>query len=129
MQALHKKYGREVTVMAFPCNQFGSQEPKSNAEIYQFATSTYRATFPMFAKIDVNGPRAAPLYKYLKEQTGATISWNFGKFLVVDGIPKKYYEESVGVAEIVPDIEDAIIALDEAQEGQAGLIGDDEDEM
>jgi len=128
MQALHEKYGREVTVMGFPCNQFGAQEPKSNSEIFQFAKSNYRVQFPMFAKIDVNGPNAAPLYQYLKAETGARIGWNFGKFLVVEGKPTKYYGNEVGFDVIVNDIEEAIIALDEEQEGSAGLI-DEEDEM
>jgi glutathione peroxidase len=78
-------------VLAFPCNQFGGQEPGSNDEILEFATSTYDVTFPMFAKIDVNGGGAAPLYQWLKQAQpgdgdpaagGADIGWNFEKFLV-----------------------------------------------
>jgi len=78
-------------VLAFPCNQFGAQEPGSNAEIKDFATSKYDVTFPMFAKTEVNGDGASELYKYLKsaqpKEIGATsesqdISWNFAKFLV-----------------------------------------------
>ena len=74
-------------MLAFPCNQFGNQEPGSNEEIHEFATSKYDANFPMFAKIDVNGDAAAPLYKWLKDaQPGdgdtADVTWNFEKFLV-----------------------------------------------
>lgn len=74
-------------MLAFPCNQFGGQEPGTDAEILEFATSNYEANFPMFSKIDVNGDGAAPLYKWLKaEQSGegdsAEIAWNFEKFLV-----------------------------------------------
>ena len=74
-------------MLAFPCNQFGGQEPGSNAEIEEFATSKFDADFPMFAKIEVNGDGAADLYKMLKaEQPGdgdsAEITWNFEKFLV-----------------------------------------------
>ena len=74
-------------MLAFPCNQFGNQEPGSNEEIREFATSKYDANFPMFAKIEVNGDGAAPLYKWLKEaQPGdgetADVTWNFEKFLV-----------------------------------------------
>ena len=74
-------------MLAFPCNQFAGQEPGTNAEILEFATSTYDANFPMFAKIEVNGDGAAPLYKWLKgEQPGdgdtPDIAWNFEKFLV-----------------------------------------------
>ena len=73
--------------MGFPCNQFGAQEPGTNEEIAEFASSTYDVNFPMFAKIDVNGDDAAPLYQMLKEQQpgdddSADIKWNFEKFLV-----------------------------------------------
>jgi glutathione peroxidase len=70
-------------VLAFPCNQFGAQEPGTDAEILEFATSKYDATFPMFSKIEVNGDGACELYQWLREQTGgADITWNFEKFLV-----------------------------------------------
>lgn len=74
-------------MLGFPCNQFGAQEPGSDAEILEFATSKFDVTFPMFHKIDVNGDGAVPLYKWLKaEQPGAgdsaEITWNFEKFLV-----------------------------------------------
>lgn len=74
-------------MLAFPCNQFGGQEPGSAAEIREFVTSKFDVDFPMFAKIEVNGDGAAPLYKMLKQaQPGdgdsAEIAWNFEKFLV-----------------------------------------------
>jgi len=74
-------------VLGFPCNQFGNQEPGTNEEILDFATSNYDVNFPMFAKIEVNGDGAAALYDWLKaEQPGegesADIVWNFTKFLV-----------------------------------------------
>jgi glutathione peroxidase-family protein len=74
-------------VLAFPCNQFGGQEPGTNEEILEFAKSKYDANFPMFHKIDVNGDDAADLYKWLRaEQPGAgesdAVTWNFEKFLV-----------------------------------------------
>jgi glutathione peroxidase-family protein len=74
-------------VLAFPCNQFAGQESGTNAEILAFATSKYNATFPMFAKIEVNGDGACDLYKWLRhEQPGAgdtdAITWNFEKFLI-----------------------------------------------
>jgi glutathione peroxidase len=76
-----------VTVLGFPCNQFANQEPGTDAEILEFATSNYGVTFPMFHKIEVNGDGAAPLYTWLKQQQpgeGETsdIVWNFEKFLV-----------------------------------------------
>ncbi len=76
-----------LTVLGFPCNQFGAQEPGSNSEIHEFATSKYNVNFPMFAKIEVNGEDAAPLFKWLKaeqadEEGNDDIAWNFAKFLI-----------------------------------------------
>jgi glutathione peroxidase len=73
--------------LGFPCNQFGNQEPGTEAEILEFAASTYGVTFPMFAKIEVNGPSEAPLYTLLKaaqpgDGDSSDITWNFEKFLV-----------------------------------------------
>ena len=75
------------TVLGFPCNQFGAQEPGSNAEIHEFARSKYAVEFPMFAKVEVNGDGACDLYKFLKSQKSdedgnPDIAWNFTKFLV-----------------------------------------------
>jgi glutathione peroxidase len=79
-------------VLGFPCNQFGKQEPGTDAEILEFATSKYNATFPIFSKIEVNGKGACDLYKFLKaghpdEEGNEDIAWNFTKFLV-DGSGK-----------------------------------------
>ena len=73
--------------MAFPCNQFGSQEPGTNAEVFEFAQSKFGVDFPMFAKIDVNGAGASSVYAFLKdgnpdEEGNEDIAWNFTKFLV-----------------------------------------------
>ena len=77
---------RGFSVLGFPCNQFGAQEPGQAAEIQSFCSTNYDVTFPLFEKIDVNGARAYPLYEYLKRQQsgllGASIKWNFTKFLV-----------------------------------------------
>ena len=70
-------------MLGFPCNQFGAQEPGTDEEILEFATSTYGATFPMFSKIEVNGDSACELYQWLRGQTeDADITWNFEKFLI-----------------------------------------------
>jgi glutathione peroxidase len=87
LEALQRELGpRGFAVLGFPCNQFGSQEPGDAAQIEQFCASNYAISFPMFAKIDVNGGSAHPLYQYLKNQKsgllGASIKWNFTKFLV-----------------------------------------------
>jgi glutathione peroxidase len=77
---------RGFSVLGFPCNQFGHQEPGDARQISSFCASQYSISFPMFAKIDVNGAGAHPLYKYLKSKKsgllGASIKWNFTKFLV-----------------------------------------------
>jgi len=88
LQRLHEKYKDEgFVVLGFPCNQFGSQEPGSAEEIKTFCTKNYGVTFDMFAKVDVNGDNAAPLYKTLtatstKPAGPGKISWNFEKFLI-----------------------------------------------
>ncbi|MDE2235924.1 MAG: glutathione peroxidase [Gammaproteobacteria bacterium] len=74
---------RGFTVLGLPCNQFGQQEPGSEAQILQFCTSNYQVSFPLASKIQVNGEGAHPLYQWLKQQTGgADIQWNFEKFLI-----------------------------------------------
>jgi glutathione peroxidase len=87
LQALHQQYGpRGFEVLAFPCNQFGHQEPGTDAEIAAFCDTSYHVTFPVFAKIEVNGANAHPLYAWLKQEKGgllgAAIKWNFTKFLI-----------------------------------------------
>lgn len=88
LEALHKKYqDRGFAVLGFPCNQFGKQEPGSEAEIAAFCKKNYDVTFPMFAKVDVNGDQAHPLFDYLKKSLPGLlgtepIKWNFTKFLI-----------------------------------------------
>lgn len=88
LEELHRKYaGKNFEVLGFPCDQFGHQEPGDENEIKNFCSLTYDVSFPMFAKIDVNGANTHPLYQYLKgEATGILgsegIKWNFTKFLV-----------------------------------------------
>jgi glutathione peroxidase len=87
LQDLQNDYaGRGFSVLAFPCNQFGAQEPGTEGEICEFATRKFQVTFPIFAKIEVNGPKADPLWTFLKTEKsgvlGDAIKWNFTKFLV-----------------------------------------------
>jgi glutathione peroxidase len=87
LEALHRRSGDRLVVLGFPCNQFGRQEPGSESQIRQFCSEYYDVTFPLFAKIDVNGPHAHPLYLYLKSAKKGflgreAIAWNFTKFLV-----------------------------------------------
>ena len=88
LEALYEKYrAKGLEVLGFPCNQFGGQEPGSEAAIEQFCEVNYGVTFPLFAKVDVNGDHAAPVYRYLKASKPGllgteAIKWNFTKFLV-----------------------------------------------
>ncbi|KAL3652665.1 hypothetical protein CASFOL_002346 [Castilleja foliolosa] len=84
---LYEKYkGQGLEILAFPCNQFGSQEPGSNEEIQEFVCTRFKAEYPVFDKVEVNGPNSAPIYKYMKSTKssifGDSIKWNFAKFLV-----------------------------------------------
>lgn len=91
LEALWRKYrDRGLVVLGFPCDQFGHQEPGSEAEIQAFCSRTYGVTFPMFAKVEVNGDGAHPLYRHLKKAAPGllgteAIKWNFTKFLVAPG--------------------------------------------
>jgi glutathione peroxidase len=88
LEELHTTYrDRGLSVLGFPCDQFGHQEPGADAEIQAFCTRNYGVTFPLFSKLEVNGPDAHPLYRYLKQQQrglfgSEAIKWNFTKFLV-----------------------------------------------
>jgi glutathione peroxidase len=86
LEALYRKFqGQGLVILGFPCNQFGGQEPGSNAQIKQFCTSTYQVSFPLFEKIEVNGPGRHPLYVALAGKTSpfpGDITWNFNKFLI-----------------------------------------------
>jgi len=88
LEALHRKFGEQgFEVLGFPCNQFGAQEPGDAAEIAEFCTLSYDVTFPVFAKVEVNGPNTDPLYDALKKAAPGlmgtkSIKWNFTKFLV-----------------------------------------------
>lgn len=106
----YKSQGFEV--LAFPCNQFGAQEPGSDAEIKKFAEA-YGVKFPMFSKIDVNGPNTHPFYKYMKETKGSfpssDLKWNFGKFLVdKNGTCINRYAPTDSPMSITGDIEAAL---------------------
>ncbi|TPG14524.1 glutathione peroxidase [Sphingomonas oligophenolica] len=112
LEALHRDYrDRGFEVLGFPCNQFGHQEPGDAAEIAQFCTLTYNVTFPMFAKIDVNGSDADPLFERLKRDApglmgSKAIKWNFTKFLVDrNGTTVRRYAPTTKPAEIKADIE------------------------
>lgn len=104
-------HGRGLEVLGFPCNQFGSQEPGSEQEIGAFYEKNYGVSFPMFAKVDVNGDNAHPLWKHLKGEAPGVlgtegIKWNFTKFLIGrDGKVAKRYAPTTKPEEIADDIE------------------------
>lgn len=115
LETLYKKYqDRGFAILGFPCNQFGAQEPGDEKAIQEFCSLNFGVTFPLFAKIDVNGDQAHPLYRYLvKEKPGflgtKRIKWNFTKFLIdQDGRPSKRYAPTAKPEELEKDIEKAL---------------------
>jgi glutathione peroxidase len=115
LEALHRELGpKGVEVLGFPCNQFGAQEPGDEEEIKSFCSLTYDVSFPMFAKVDVNGEHTHPLYQHLKsEKPGLlgteAIKWNFTKFLVGrDGSVLKRYAPTDTPESIRADVEKAL---------------------
>jgi len=112
LEALQKKYAAKgFTILGFPCNQFGAQEPGDAAEIANFCKLTYDVDFPLFGKIDVNGDKAAPLYQHLKNEApgllgSKAIKWNFTKFLVDrSGKVANRYAPTTKPEDIADDIE------------------------
>ncbi|MEP7240863.1 MAG: glutathione peroxidase [Devosia sp.] len=112
LEKLYRDYrDRGLVVLGFPCNQFGAQESGSDLEIATFCSSTYDVTFPMYRKVEVNGPRADPLYRWLKHAAPAfwffnDIKWNFTKFLVArDGQQVRRFGSGIEPAAIAPAIE------------------------
>ncbi len=114
LESLWRTYReRGLVVMGFPCDQFGHQEPGDADEIRNFCSLSYEVSFPLFAKVDVNGANAHPLYVWLKQQKtgllGSAIKWNFTKFLVArDGRVLKRYAPTDKPESLVKDIEAAL---------------------
>jgi glutathione peroxidase len=111
LEALYRNHrSRGFAVLGFPCNQFGHQEPGSEADIKSFCTLNYDVTFPMFAKIKVNRPSTHPLYEFLKSSRRGilftkAIKWNFTKFLIDrQGLVVRRYAPNVGVERIKKDM-------------------------
>lgn len=111
LETLYRKFkDRGVEVLGFPCDQFGHQEPGDEAEIRNFCSLTYDVSFPLYAKIDVNGANAHPLYQWMKEEKGGilgwdAIKWNFTKFLIGrDGQVLKRYAPTDTPEKIEKDI-------------------------
>jgi glutathione peroxidase len=114
LQQLYDEYrDRGFTVLGFPCNQFGGQEPGTEEEIAAFCERNYHVSFPMFAKVDVNGDDRHPLYRWLTDERGGPIEWNFTKFLIGrDGALVDRFDTRTEPAELVDDIRRALDAAD-----------------
>ena len=117
LEKLYETYRAQgLTVLGFPCNQFGGQDPDSDEEIGAFCQKNYGVTFPMFAKVDVNGPDAHPLWQWLTEQApgllgSRSVKWNFTKFLIGrDGRPMRRYAPTDTPESLRGDIEAALAA-------------------
>ena len=116
LEELHQQYGEQgLSVLGFPCNQFGEQDPGSNEEIGAFCQKNYGVSFEMFERIDVNGEDAHPLFDWLRAEKsgllGEKIKWNFTKFLVGrDGRVLKRYGSTTKPEKIAKDIEKALAA-------------------
>ncbi|QDK36574.1 glutathione peroxidase [Bdellovibrio sp. NC01] len=115
LEELYEKFKDQgFMILGFPCNQFGSQEPGSNQEIQQFCSLNYGVSFPVMAKVNVNGSDADPLYKWLKESAPGIfgiemIKWNFTKFLISkDGKVLKRYAPKDEPKDIVDDVQKAL---------------------
>ncbi|MBC9823542.1 glutathione peroxidase [Terrabacter sp. MAHUQ-38] len=114
LEQLYETYRVQgLTVLGFPCNQFGGQDPASDEEIGAFCQKNYGVTFPMFAKVEVNGSGEHPLFTWLKSEAGGLlgkkIKWNFTKFLVArDGTVIARYSPTTEPADLAADIEKAL---------------------
>lgn len=115
LEELHRRYGeRGLVVLGFPCNQFGAQDPGSNEEIASFCQVNYGVSFPMMAKVDVNGAQAHPLYRWLTAEApgmlgSKAIKWNFTKFLVgKDGRVLKRYAPQDAPEKLAKDVQAAL---------------------
>jgi glutathione peroxidase len=117
LEVLHQRYKDQgLTILGFPCNQFGAQDPGNNAEIGAFCQKNYGVSFDMMAKVEVNGSQAHPLFQWLKAQApgvlgSEAIKWNFTKFLVgKDGLVRKRYASMDAPEKLTKDIEAALAA-------------------
>lgn len=115
LEALYQKYqARGFVVLGFPCNQFGAQEPGSDEQIASFCDRQYGVSFPMFSKVDVNGPTAHPLFEMLKQQAAGVlgseaIKWNFTKFLIDrEGKTVERYASLTAPSSIEKDLEELL---------------------
>ncbi|MDE1047758.1 MAG: glutathione peroxidase [Candidatus Nanopelagicales bacterium] len=116
LQKLHEELGPlGLVVLGFPCDQFGHQEPGDNAQIEEFCSTKFKVSFPLAAKIDVNGTDTHPVFKFVKEHSdamlGSRIKWNFTKFLVSpDGTTVQRFAPTTKPADLTPEIQKLLAA-------------------
>ena len=115
LEEIYREYKAQgLEILAFPCNQFGSQEPGNAEEIKNFCSLNYDVTFPLFEKINVNGDDASPFFEFLKESLpgilgSKAVKWNFTKFLIdKNGVPKARYAPTDKPKDIVKDIKEIL---------------------
>ena len=104
LQKLHEQYGNKVTILGFPANNFGGQEPGTNLEIASFCKENYGVTFQMFEKISVKGDDQHALYTWLKEKTGNEPTWNFCKYLIKPDGTVKYFNSKIQPMELINEL-------------------------
>nr|QBY35584.1 glutathione peroxidase 2 [Dunaliella salina] len=112
LQATYEKYSAYgLEILAFPCDQFGHQEPGTEEEISQFCSENYKVTFPLFSKVDVNGPNTHPVFQFLKAKLpkqkggGSDIGWNFFKFIIDKrGNPTRLFPQTYDVARVEQEV-------------------------
>ncbi len=114
LQKLYKEFADSgLEILGFPCDQFGHQEPGNSDEISKFCSLNFGVTFPLFKKVEVNGPEAHPLYQYLTKKKpgliGSSIKWNFTKFLIgPDGTPLKRFAPTLEPEKLIPQIKELL---------------------
>jgi len=130
LEQLHQQFASQgLVILAFPCNQFGGQEPASNQEIQQFCQLNFGVSFPVMAKIQVNGPDAEPLFEYLKDQARGlmktrAIKWNFTKFLVnKNGVVVKRYAPRTKPSQFVQAIAEELALLPQSTVEEVAAVG------
>ena len=104
LQKLHEQYGQTVTILGFPANNFGGQEPGSNDQIASFCKKNYGVTFQMFEKVSVKGEDQHPLYQWLKEKSGSEPTWNFCKYLVKPDGTVKFFSSKVKPLDLAQEL-------------------------
>mmetsp|Transcript_26745 Transcript_26745/g.48621 ORF Transcript_26745/g.48621 Transcript_26745/m.48621 type:complete len:196 (+) Transcript_26745:16-603(+) len=123
LQAMYEEFKPQgLEILAFPCNQFGKQEPGTPEDILSFAKNNYGVTFPLFEKVEVNGAAAHPLFEHLKAATGGAVQWNFSKFLVVNGQPVRAFSHGDEPTAVIRPVVEELLEAAAAARGGGGEL-------